>query len=111
MEDGRDTEVLAGSPTLTWSPPPTWRQSPDTQSGTSPCAAAPTSSNATTASRDQIRRATRTRAACRCTSSAGSAWRDAAPSVDQAGAVEPAVGLFGIDNLRRRRLAVRSLGK
>jgi hypothetical protein len=32
-------------------------------------------------------------------------------AVDEAGAVETAAALFGLDNLRRRRLAVRSLGK
>jgi hypothetical protein len=36
------------------------------------------SSSATTGSRDRNHRATRTRAAGRCTSSAGSAWRDSA---------------------------------
>jgi hypothetical protein len=32
-------------------------------------------------------------------------------AVDEVGAVEAAAGLFGLDNLRRKRLAVRSLGK
>jgi hypothetical protein len=32
-------------------------------------------------------------------------------AVDEAGAVEAAAALFGLDNLRRRWLAVRSLGK
>jgi hypothetical protein len=32
-------------------------------------------------------------------------------ALDEAGAVEAAAGLFGLDDLRRKRLAIRSLGK
>jgi hypothetical protein len=32
-------------------------------------------------------------------------------AIDEAGAIDAATALFGLDNLRRKRLAVRSLGK